>query len=62
MKIEDCYIGQPVGFTYSGEKLIGEITDLQVEVVEGKAINLATVETDETMLEVNVGRLLGVVK
>lgn len=62
MKIEDVYKGQSVGFTYKGVKHIGKVLDVQPEYVNGDLVYLATVETDVQDFEVNVARLLGVVK
>ena len=55
MKIQDCYIGQKVGFTYQDEVFTGVIKSLNG--------NVAVITYDEHEdSEINVKYLLGVVK
>lgn len=55
MKIQDCYIGQKVGFTYEGEVFTGIIKSLNGSV----AVIILDEHEDS---EVSVKYLLGVVK
>ena len=32
MNIKDCYVGQIVGITVNGDKYIGEVVEIKVEV------------------------------
>lgn len=57
MKIKDVSIGQRVGFVYNGGKYIGIVNE--INVIDGK--HIATVETKDTIIEVNIKYLLGVV-
>lgn len=57
MKINDIYIGQRVGFVYNNTKHIGVVNE--INTIYDKLI--ATVETGETIVEVNIKYLLGVV-
>ena len=55
MKIQDCYIGQNVGFTYQDEVFTGVIKSL-----DG---NVAVISSDEHEdSEINVKYLLGVLR
>ena len=55
MKIQDCYIGQKVGFTYQEEVFTG--------VIKSSNGSVAVISSDEHEdSEINVKYLLGVVK
>lgn len=55
MKIQDCYIGQKVGFAYQDEVFTG--------VIKGLNGNVAVIGSDEHEdSEVSVKYLLGVIK
>lgn len=57
MKIKDISVGQRVGFVYNGDKYIGIVNE--INIIDGK--HIATVETKDTIIEVNIKYLLGVV-
>ena len=57
MKINDVSIGQCVGFVYNGDKYIGVVKE--INVIDGK--HISTVETKDTIIEVDIKYLLGVV-
>ena len=57
MKINDVSIGQCVGFVYNGDKYIGVVKE--INVIDGK--HISTVETKDTIIEVNIKYLLGMV-
>lgn len=63
MKIEDLYIGQKVGLSHRGEVITGKIVKVFEDVIDGKPFTIATVEKPQyELLEVNIKKLLGVVK
>lgn len=55
MKIQDCYIGQKVGFTYQEEVFVGVIKSLN-----GSVATICSNEHEDS--EVNVKYLLGVLR
>lgn len=55
MKIQDCYIGQKVGFTYQQEVFTGVIKSLN-----GSVATICSNDHDDS--EINVKYLLGVMK
>ena len=55
MKIQDCYIGQKVGFTYQDEVFTGVIKSLN-----GSVAAITSDEHEDS--EINVKYLLGAVK
>lgn len=55
MKIQDCYIGQKVGFTYEGDVNSGFVNS-----INGDYISLDHKDYDS--VEVNVKHLLGVLQ
>lgn len=57
MKIKDVSVGQRVGFVYNGDKYIGVVNE--INVIDGK--HIATVEIKDTIIEVDIKYLLGVV-
>lgn len=57
MKINDVSIGQRVVFVYNGDKYIGIVNE--INVIDGK--HITTIETKDTIIEVNIKYLLGVV-
>ena len=57
MKINDVSIGQRVGFVYNSDKYIGVVNE--ISLIDGK--HIATVETKDTIIKVNIKYLLGVV-
>lgn len=55
MKIQDCYIGQKVGFNYQQEVFTGVIKSLN-----GSVATISSNEHEDS--EINVKYLLGVIK
>ena len=55
MKIQDCYIGQKVGFTYQDEVFVGVIKSLNDSIA-------VVSSNDHEDSEINVKYLLGVMK
>ena len=55
LKIQDCYIGQKVGFTYQEEVFIGVIKSLN-----GSVATICSNEHEDS--EINVKYLLGVLR
>ena len=63
MKIEDLYIRQKVGLSHRGEVITGKVVKVFEDVIDGKPFTIATVETPQyELLEVNIKKLLGIVK
>ena len=55
MKIQDCYIGQKVGFTYQDEVFTGVI-----KILNGNVAVISSSEHEDS--EINVKYLLGVLR
>lgn len=63
MKIDDLHIGQKVGLSHRGEVITGKVVKVFEDVINGKPFTIATVETPQyELLEVNIKKLIGVVK
>lgn len=65
MKLEDCFVGQSVGFKLDGEVVIGKVIELftSKSILTGEDVNYAVVDDgSDSHLQLSVKRLLGVVK